>query len=130
MNLRRQQEKQLQNLFKQAEEATKYKNISEDIKKIEAGLYYLKLKDIDHEIKIENEINAEADGEVKPINKKINEIEKKLNEETEKVNPIRDKNFEILSKIQRLNLELKGLDEENERIKNEIRKLKVPCKIN
>ena len=38
--LRRQQEKQLANLKKQAEEATKYKNISDEIKKIEAGLYY------------------------------------------------------------------------------------------
>ena len=43
--LRRQQEKQLFNLQKQAEEAAKYKNISEEIKKIEAGLYFLKLKD-------------------------------------------------------------------------------------
>jgi len=55
--LRRQQEKQLANLQKQAEEATKYKIISEEIKKIEAGLYYLRLKDIDHEMKLENEIN-------------------------------------------------------------------------
>jgi len=48
--LRRQQEKQLANLQKQAEEATKYKLISEEIKKIEAGLYYLKLLEIDKEI--------------------------------------------------------------------------------
>ena len=62
--LRRQQEKQLANLQKQAEEATKYKLISEEIKKIEAGLHYLKLLDIDNEIRIENEINNEAEGEV------------------------------------------------------------------
>ena len=37
--LRRQQERQLANLQKQAEEATKYKNITDEIKKIEAGLY-------------------------------------------------------------------------------------------
>ena len=49
--LRRQQEKQLANLQKQAEEATKYKFISEEIKKIEAGLYYLKLIEIDPLIK-------------------------------------------------------------------------------
>ena len=48
--LRRQQEKQLVNLQKQAEEATKYKLISDEIKKIEAGLYYLRLRDIDKEI--------------------------------------------------------------------------------
>ena len=76
--LRRQQERQLQNLLKQAEEATKYKNISEDIKKIEAGLYYLKLRDIDNEIKLEKEINNEADNEVKGFNEKLELIEKKL----------------------------------------------------
>ncbi len=127
--LRRQQERQLQNLLKQAEEATKYKIISEDIKKIEAGLYYLKLKDIDNEIKVEKEINNEADNEVKGYNEKLELIEKNINEEIEKVNPIRDKNFEILSKIQRLNLELKGLDEENERIKSEIEEIKSSLKI-
>ena len=127
--LRKQQEKQLQNLLKQAEEATKYKIISEDIKKIEAGLYYLKLRDIDNEIKLEKEINNEADTEVKGFNEKLESIEKKIKEETEKVNPIRDKNFEILSKIQRLNLELKSLDEENERIKSEIEEIKNSLKI-
>ena len=75
--LRKQQEKQLQNLQKQAEEATKYKIISEEIKKIEAGLYYLRLKDIDHEIKLENEINNEAENEVKSFNEKLGLIEKK-----------------------------------------------------
>ena len=39
--LRRQQEKQLENLKKQAVEASKYKSISEEVKKIEAGLYYI-----------------------------------------------------------------------------------------
>ena len=66
--LRRQQEKQLANLQKQAEEATKYKLISEEIKKIEAGLYYLKLLEIDNEIRVENEINNEAQGEVSNFN--------------------------------------------------------------
>ena len=127
--LRRQQERQLQNLLKQAEEATKYKIISEDIKKIEAGLYYLKLKDIDNEIKVEKEINNEADNEVKGYNEKLELIEKNINEEIEKVNPIRDKNFEILSKIQRLNLELKSLDDETIRIKNEIENNKKSIKI-
>ncbi len=126
--LRKQQEKQLINLQKQAEEATKYKIISEEIKKIEAGLYYLRLKDIDHEIKLENEINNEADSEVKSFNEKLNEIEKKINDETEKVNPIRDRNIENISKIQRLNLELTSLDEEKERIQQEIENIKISLK--
>jgi len=122
--LRRQQEKQLSNLQKQAEEASKYKNISEEIKKIEAGLYYLKLLEIDKEIKVENEINTEAEGEVGGFNNKITELEQLIKSETNKVTPLREKNIENLSKIQRLNLELQSLDEENSRTQNEIQNIK------
>ena len=126
--LRRQQEKQLANLQKQAAEATKYKNISDEIKKIEAGLYYLKLIEIDKEIAVENEINTEAEGEVSGYNNKISDIEKLIKIETEKVTPLREKNIENLSKIQRLNLELKNLDEENSRIQDEIENIKKSLK--
>ena len=122
--LRRQQEKQLANLQKQAEEATKYKNISDEIKKIEAGLYYLKLLEIDKEIRIENEINTEAEGEVSGFNSKIFEIESSIKSEIDKVTPLREKNIENLSKIQRLNLELQSIDEENTRIQDEIQNIK------
>ncbi len=126
--LRKQQEKQLANLQKQAEEATKYKLISEEIKKIESGLYYLRLKDIDHEIKLENEINTDAENEVGGYNKQIDDIENIIKDETYKVKPLREKNFENLSKIQRLNLELKSLDEESDRIKSEIESIKNSIK--
>ena len=122
--LRKQQEKQLANLKKQAEEATKYKNVTDEIKKIEAGLYYLKLLELDKEIAIESEINTEAEGEVSGFNDKIFEIEKLIKSETDKVTPLREKNIENLSKIQRLNLELQGLDKENNRIHDEIKNIK------
>ncbi len=122
--LRRQQEKQLVNLQKQAEEAARYKNMSEEIKKIEAGLYYLKLLEIDKEIKVENEINIEAETEVTDFNNKIADLENLIKTETEKVTPLREKNIENLSKIQRLNLELQSLDEEYTRIQDEIENIK------
>ena len=122
--LRRQQEKQLANLQKQAEEASKYKSITEEIKKIEAGLYYLKLIEIDKEIKIENEINNEAEGEVEGFNNKISELENLIKSATDKVSPLREKNIENLSRIQRLNLELQSLDEENTRTQDEIESIK------
>ena len=122
--LRRQQERQLVNLQKQAEEAARYKNMSEDIKKIEEGLYYLKLLEIDKEIRVENEINVEAETEVTDFNKKITDLENLIKFETEKITPLREKNIENLSKIQRLNLELQSLDEENTRIQDEIENIK------
>ena len=127
--LRRQQEKQLSNLQKQAEEAAKYKLISEEIKKVEAGLYYLKLIEIDDEIKLEDEINNEADDKVKDFNEKLEKLEKEIKDHIQKVTPIREKNIENLSKIQRLNLELKALDEENERTKDEIELSKNSLKV-
>jgi len=122
--LRRQQEKQLINLQKQAEEATKYKIISEEIKKIGAGLYYLRLKDIDNEIKLQNEINSETESEVSGFNNEINQFESLIKNETEKVLPLREKNIENLSRLQRLNLELQNLDEQNERTQTEIENIK------
>ena len=122
--LRRLQEKQLVNLQKQAEEATKYKLITDQIKKIEAGLYYLKLIEIDKEIRIENEINSEAGGEVEGFNTKISELESLIKIAMEKVSPLREKSIENLSRIQRLNLELQNLDEENTRTQDEIEAIK------
>jgi len=127
--LRRQQERQLASLQKQAEEATKYKLISEEIKKLEAGLYYLRLKDIDNEIKIEDEINSEADTKVQEFNRKLEDFETEIQNNLNQVTPIREKNAENLSKIQRLNLELKSIDEENDRIKEEIETVKISLKI-
>ena len=119
--LRRQQEKQLNNLKKQAKEATKYKLISEEIKKIEAGLYYLRLQDIDKEIKLETEINSEAEDEVSALKIEINHYTKLIEEENFKLKPLREKNIENLSRLQRINLELKSLEEEGIRAEKNIK---------
>ena len=49
--LKKQQQKQLDNLKKQAEEASRYKEISEEIKRLESGLYYLKIREIEKDKK-------------------------------------------------------------------------------
>ena len=49
--LKKQQQKQLDNLKKQAEEATRYKENSKDIKRAEAGLYFLKIREIEKDKK-------------------------------------------------------------------------------
>ena len=127
--LRRQQEKQLDNLKKQAKEATKYKLISEEIKKIEAGLYYLRLQDIDKEIKLEAEINSEAEDEVSALKIEINHYTKLIEEENSKLKPLREKNIENLSKLQRINLELKALEDEGIRAEKNIKDMSDSLKI-
>ncbi len=126
--LRRQLEKQLTSLEKQAEEATKYKKISDEIKQVEAGLYFLKIREIENEIKVENEINTDAEKEFSLFNDKILDLENSIKKLEDELGPIRDKNLEIISRIQRLNLELQNLDEETERMANEIETTKISLK--
>ena len=117
--LRRLQEKQLENLKKQAIEASKYKLISEGIKKIEAGLYYIKSKEIEKEINITKKMTDESDKEINNLIGAINQKNNLLEEANKKLKPLRDKNIEILSKLQRLNLEFQNLEDEEERIKTD-----------
>ena len=117
--LKRQQEKQLENLKKQALEASKYKLISEEIKKIEAGLYYIKLMEIEKERSSSKEIASEADDEISGLTIEINHNNNLLEEENIKLKPLRDQNIEILSKLQRLNLEFQSLEDEEKRTKTE-----------
>ena len=117
--LRRLQEKQLENLKKQAAEASKYKLISEDIKKIEAGLYYIKLKEIEKEIESTKKITSESDEGINTLKVKIDEKNSFLEKANLELKPLRDKNMEILSKLQRLNLELQNLEDEEKRIKTD-----------
>ena len=121
--LRRQQEKQLDNLKRQAEEASKYRLISEEIKKIEAGLYYIKLTEIQKEIGTTKEITGESDDEINGLTIEINHNNNLLQEANFKLKPLRDKNIEILSKLQRLNLELQNLEDEENRAKTDKDKL-------
>ena len=116
-DLRRQQEKQLENLKKQAVEASKYRTISDEIKKIEAGLYYLKSMEIEKEINATKDMTGESDEKINSLNILINQKNDLVEGENLKLKPLRDKNIEILSKLQRLNLEFQNLEDEEKRIK-------------
>ena len=117
--LRRQQEKQLENLKKHAVEAYKYKSILEEIKKIEAGLYYIKLIEIEKEIELTKEITDKSDVEIGGITIEINHKNNLVEEANQKLKPLRDKNIETLSKLQRLNLEFQNLEDEEKRTKTD-----------
>ena len=115
--LKRQQQKQLENLKKQAEEATRYKEISGQIKKIEAGLYFLKIKDIEKDKKLIQEKLGELDDEISAVNIDYNHNNTLLEEENKKLAPLRDKKMESAASLQKLNLDMTNLVEEEKRVK-------------
>jgi chromosome segregation protein len=116
--LKKQQQKQLDNLKKQAEEATRYKEISKEIKKIEAGLYYLKIREIEKDKKKIIEKLSELEDEISAIKIDFNHNNTLLEEENKKLSPLRDKKMESVAKLQKLNLDMTGLDEEETRVKS------------
>ena len=122
--LKRQQEKQLDNLKKQAEEATKYKLISKEIRKIEAGLFYLKFNEINKEEKIIKEKLGEQEDELSAINLDLNHNNTLLENENLKLSPLRDKKMESLAKLQKINLEMTNLENEEKRLGETQNKLK------
>ena len=116
--LKKQQQKQLDNLKKQAEEATKYKEISREIKRIEAGLYYLKIREIEKDKKQIVEKLSELEDEISAISIDFNHNNTLLEEEGKKLSPLRDKKMESAASLQKLNLDMSGLIEEEARVKS------------
>ena len=116
--LKKQQQKQHDNLKKQAEEATRYKEISGEIKQIEAGLYFLKISEIEKDKKQILEKLSELDDEISAISIDFNHNNTLLEEENKKLSPLRDKKMESVAKLQKLNLDMENLVEEESRVKS------------
>ena len=89
--LKRQQEKQLESLEKQAVEASKYKEISQEIRAIEAGLYYLKIQEIDKEKSLIKKKSDEVANEISSVEKDLSRSNDLAEEENKKIQPLRDK---------------------------------------
>tara|TARA_B100000965_G_scaffold273458_1_gene231484 strand:+ start:603 stop:3047 length:2445 start_codon:yes stop_codon:yes gene_type:complete len=116
--LKRQQEKQLDDLKKQAEEATRYKEISKEIKSIEAGLYYLKLQEIEKDKVVTQEKLSEQDDEISAVKIDLSHNQGLMDEENKRLAPLRDKKMQNLATLQKLNLEIKNLEDEELRFKS------------
>ncbi|MDA7715301.1 chromosome segregation protein SMC [Pelagibacteraceae bacterium] len=126
--LKKQQQKQLDNLKKQAEEATRYKEISREIKMVEAGLYYLKIREIEKDKKNNVEKLSELDDEISAVNIDFNHNNTLLDEENRKLAPLRDKKMESAASLQKLNLDMSNLVEEEARVKSLQEKLEKSIK--
>jgi len=116
--LKKQQEKQLESLKKQAEEASKYKEISKELRMVEAGLYFLKLKEIEKGKSEIKEKLGEQDDEMSAIKLDLNHNNNLLDEENKRLTPLRDRKLESLAKLQKLNLDMESLNQEEKRVKS------------
>ena len=126
--LKKQQETQLINLKKQAEEASKYKEISSEVKKIEASIYYLKVKNIEDQSKIvKNNLNDQED-EISALQIDLNHNLSLLDDEGKRLTPLRDKKVENLASLQKINLDIENLENESNRFKNIKSKLEKSLK--
>jgi len=121
--LKRQQEKQLENLEKQAQEASKYKEISQQIRATESGLYYLKIQEIDKEKDKIKEKSDEVEKKISSVEKDLSHSSALVEEENKKIQPLRDKKMENVSRIQKLNLEIENLNDREKNIKELNKKL-------
>ena len=126
--LKKQQQKQLDNLKKQAEEATRYKEISKEIKRVEAGLYFLKIREIEKDKKKIVEKLSEIEDEISAVNIDLNHNNTLLEEENKKLAPLRDKKMESAASLQKLNLDMASLIEEEARVRSLQEKLEKSIK--
>ena len=125
----RQTENQLKSLLKQAEEASKYKEISDEIRRYEAAIIFLNASHVEEQINESSEKLNEHEDEISAIN-----IEKNFNEnEIEKLNleikPISSQSNELVKDLQKLNIEFDQINKDEERINLEIEKLKKDIKL-
>ena len=127
-DIMKQIENQLKNLLKQAEEATKYKDMSNNIQSLEAKLVYFQSQEIEGSILGAQEELSEVEDEISAVNIDKNFNENALKEEGKQIKPLRDENAELNAKLQRLNLEFEQISEEENRAKNEIEKIKKEIK--
>jgi chromosome segregation protein len=127
-DIMKQIETQLKNLLKQAEEASRYKTISNDIKKHEALLSYLKIQEINKELKESQDALNEIDDDISAVTIEKNYSSEFLETENNRIKPLRNDFSEITSKLQRLNLEYEELFKEEQRTKEEAEKLRADLK--
>ena len=127
-DIMKQIELQLKNLLKQAEEASRYKTISNDIKKNEALLNFLKIQEINKELKESQEGLNEIDDDISAVTIEKNYSTELLENENKRIKPLRNDFAEITSKLQRLNLEYEDLFKQEQRTREEAEKLRVDLK--
>jgi len=125
----RQIENQLKNLLKQAEEASKYKEISDEIRRYEAAIIFLNAASVEDEINVSSEKLNENEDEISAINIEINFNENEIEKLNSEIKPISIESNELVKNLQKLNIEFDQINKDEERVNLEIEKIKKDIKL-
>ena len=128
-DLMKQTENQLKNLVKQAEEASKYKEISDEIRRYEAAIIFLNSIQVEKEIEENKDKLNEFEDEISAVNIEKNFNENEIEKLKAEIQPINIKLNELSSNLQKLKIEFDQINKDEERIKIEIEKIKKDIKL-
>ena len=128
-DLMRQTENQLKNLVKQAEEASKYKEISDEIRRYEATKVFLEASNVEKEIEENKDKLNEFEDEISAINIEKNFNENEIEKLKSEILPISSQSNELNNNLQRLKIEFDQINKDEERAKIEIEKIKKDIKL-
>jgi chromosome segregation protein len=128
-DLMKQTENQLKNLVKQAEEASKYKEISDEIRRYEAAIILLNSIQVEKEIEENKDKLNEFEDEISAVNIEKNFNENEIEKLKAEIQPINIKSNELSSNLQKLKIEFDQINKDEERVKIEIEKIKKDIKL-
>ena len=128
-DLMKQTENQLKNLVKQAEEASKYKEISDEIRRYEAAIIFLNSIQVEKEIEENKDKLNEFEDEISAVNIEKNFNENEIEKLKAEIQPINIKSNELSSNLQKLKIEFDQINKDEERVKIEIEKIKKDIKL-
>ena len=128
-DLMKQTENQLKNLVKQAEEASKYKEISDEIRRYEAAIIFLNSIQVEKEIEENKDKLNEFEDEISAVNIEKNFNENEIEKLKAEIKPVNIKSNELSSNLQKLKIEFDQINKDEERVKIEIEKIKKDIKL-
>jgi chromosome segregation protein len=112
-------------LARQARQATRYRNLSGDIRKAEAYLYYLRWSEAKTSVE-ENEASfAEINSVMEETTRAAATATAHQGKTHEVIEPLRQKEAEAAAALHRLNVAMEGLDEELARARGEAERLQA-----
>ncbi len=110
------QESQLSVLKKQSRQAVRYRNIQDDIKRVEAAIFYQKWSNAEKDLKNDNENLKKQENLVTEKTNDVAKINISFEEQQNKIPELRNKDNLIAADLQKINSDLDNYEKEINRV--------------